>query len=241
MMAQCSGLRLRYASGDETLTVLDIPSWSLAEGAQVAITGPSGSGKSSLLHILAGLLEPSEGEVAVDGVNLYALSPAERDRFRARRLACVFQTFNLLQGYTALENVMLGAMFSGGDASPGHARALLSRVGLESRLNHFPARLSVGEQQRVAIARSFAGKPRLVLADEPTGSLDARNRRAVIGLLRDICQEHGCALLVVSHEEEVAGAFGARLDFRTLNRAWDAAPDQAGAAVSDKKGKGRLA
>ena len=223
MIVQCAGLRVEYAAGPERLTVLDIPAWSLARGAQAAITGPSGSGKSTLLHVLAGLLVPAEGEVVVDGASLYALGEAARDKFRAERLACVFQTFNLLQGYSALENVMLGAVFGGGDASPGRARDLLARVGLEHRLRHRPARLSVGEQQRVAIARAFAKEPRLLLADEPTGSLDPRNKRVVVELLRGICRERGCALLVVSHEEDVAAAFEVRVDFQMLNRALAAA------------------
>ncbi len=232
MIIQCSGLRVDYPAGAERLTVLDIPAWSLPRGVQAALAGPSGSGKSTLLHVLAGLLPPAGGDVRVDGTDLYALGEAARDHFRAERLACIFQTFNLLQGYSALENVLLGAAFSGAGADRGRARELLARVGLEHRLDHKPAQLSVGEQQRVAIARAFAKEPRLILADEPTGSLDPRNKRAVVDLLRGICREHGCALLVVSHEEDVVGAFDARVDFRTLNRALDGAdaPGKGGAA-----------
>ena len=225
MIIRCSGLRVDYPAGPERLTVLDIPAWSLPRGAQVALAGPSGSGKSTLLHVLAGLLPPTAGSVRVDDTDLYDLGEAERDRFRAERLACIFQTFNLLQGYSALENLQLGAAFSGGDASPGHARAWLSRVGLEHRAQHRPAQLSVGEQQRVAIARAFVKPPRLILADEPTGALDPRNKRVVVELLRGLCREHQCALVVVSHEEDVVSAFDQRVDFMAVNRALAEAVD----------------
>ena len=223
MIVSCSGLQVEYPTGAERLTVLDIPEWSLDAGRQAALAGSSGSGKSTLLHVLAGLLPPTTGKVVVDGVDLYALGEALRDRFRAERLACIFQTFNLLQGYSALENVLLGATFSiptgGKPPSRETALALLARVGLEHRLHHRPSQLSVGEQQRVAIARAFVKEPRLILADEPTGSLDQRNKRSVLELLQGICREHGCALLVVSHEEDVVNAFDLRIDFHALNRA----------------------
>lgn len=221
MIVECADLRVKYPAGSEWLTVLDIPEWSLPRGVQAALAGPSGSGKSTLLHVLAGLLPSATGRVAVDGVPLYELGEAARDRFRAEKLACIFQTFNLLQGYSALENVMLGATFGGGDTNPERARALLARVGLEHRMRHRPAQLSVGEQQRVAIARAFAKEPRLILADEPTGSLDPRNKHAVVELLRGICRDHNCSLLVVSHEEDVVGAFDVRIDFHKVNRAFE--------------------
>ncbi len=148
------------------------------------------------------------------------MSEAGRDRFRAAHISYIFQTFNLLQGYTAIENVLLGATFSGVESDADTARALLARVGLERRLRHYPSQLSIGEQQRVAIARALAKKPAIVLADEPTGSLDPRHSGAVVELLIETCAECGAALVVVSHEASVAAAFGRQEHFLDLNRAF---------------------
>ena len=155
----------------------------------------------------------------VCGQELSALGEAARDRFRAAHIAYIFQTFNLLQGYTALENVLLGATFSARPAGRAAARALLGKVGLGTRLGHTPAEMSIGEQQRVAIARALLKEPRLILADEPTGSLDPRHAGEVVGLLREACREHGCGLIMVTHEAGIAAAFEQRLDFCQMNRA----------------------
>lgn len=212
-------LTLSYASAGSSVPVLDIPHWQLDTGEQVAIRGPSGSGKSTFLNVLAGLLPPSGGAVSVCGEPLASLDEAARDRFRARHIGYVFQTFNLLQGYTAWENVLMGAAFARQRVDKARARTLLERVGLANRLNRYPAQLSIGEQQRVAIARALVKRPELLLADEPTGSLDPRRTRESIALLRDACREEGCALAVVSHEPAVVDAFERRDDFLALNRA----------------------
>ena len=219
MVIHIQHLTVEYRSGGESFRALDVPSWDVEQGEQVAVSGPSGSGKSTLLNVIAGLLAPSSGSVQVCGRELAGLGEAERDHFRAAHIAYIFQTFNLLQGYTALENVLLGATFSPEPPNRAAARLLLEKVGLGRRLKNVPAQLSIGEQQRVAIARALVKKPELILADEPTGSLDPRHAAGVIGLLREACSESGCALIVVSHEAGVVSAFDRKVDFMSLNRA----------------------
>jgi putative ABC transport system ATP-binding protein len=207
-----------YRSPDGEITpVLDVPSLELRAGEQVALRGSSGSGKTTLLHIIAGLLTPDSGRVLIDGTDITALGEAGRDALRAERMGYVFQTFNLLQGYSALENVLLGMMFGRG-ADTSAARALLTRVGLGARLDYLPRQLSVGQQQRVAVARALAGRPRLVLADEPTGNLDPRHGAEALTLIREVCREQGAALLLVSHDPAVLAQFDRVDDLATLNR-----------------------
>jgi len=215
-----SNLEVVYGDGETSLKVLDMESWSVQKSQQVAISGPSGSGKSTLLHVLAGLLLPTRGEVRVCGQDLGHLSEGERDRFRARYVGYIFQNFNLLQGYTALENVLLGMTFSSAGPSRKEAREFLSEMGLERRLKHYPSQMSFGEQQRVAVARALANHPELILADEPTGSLDPVNAKEVLRLLRGASEHHGCTLLVVSHEAEIVETFPVKIDFLKLNRAF---------------------
>jgi ABC-type lipoprotein export system ATPase subunit len=182
------------------------------------LRGESGSGKTTFLHLIAGILAADSGRVMVDGVEMTALGEARRDRLRAEKLGYIFQTFNLLQGFTVLENVQLGMAFGGG-VDKGRARALLERVGLGHRLNHFPRQLSTGQQQRVAVARALVNRPRLVLADEPTGNLDRTHSRTALELIREVCREYGAALLLVSHDEEVLRQFDRVRDFKELNQA----------------------
>jgi len=213
------GLTKSYRSPDGEVTpVLDVPSFALARGEQIALRGASGSGKTTLLNIIAGILTPDAGRVWVDGREMTALSEGERDRARAECIGYVFQTFNLLQGYSAIENVMLGMMFGRG-ADAAFARSLLERVGLGTRLHHRPRQLSVGQQQRVAVARALANHPRLVLADEPTGNLDPRHGRDALTLIRDICHEQEAALLLVSHDPGVLEQFERVDDLAHVNRA----------------------
>jgi len=202
--------------------VIDVPAFTLAAGEQVALRGSSGSGKTTLLHLVAGILTPDRGEVRVAGRDIAAMSEAARDTWRAATIGYVFQTFNLLQGYTALENVLLGMMFGRG-ADPAHATALLDRMGLAHRRDYRPRQLSVGQQQRVAVARALANRPQLVLADEPTGNLDPRHAAEALALMRSVCREHGAALLLVSHDPAVLASFERVEDLATLNRAVDLA------------------
>ncbi|KXK33266.1 ABC transporter ATP-binding protein [bacterium] len=196
--------------------ILDIPEFCLEAGHQAALEGSSGSGKTTLLNLIAGILLPDQGEIRIASRNIAPMSESDRDRWRALHIGYVFQTFNLLQGYTALENVLLGMMFgSGVDLS--FAKELLHRVGLSDRMNYRPGQLSVGQQQRVALARAVANHPQLVLADEPTGNLDRQQAQTALGLLRDICRENGAALLLVSHDPHVLNQFEERHSLDSLN------------------------
>ena len=198
--------------------VLDVPELSLGDGEQVALEGASGSGKTTLLHIVAGILTPDSGSVSLAGHELTKLSESEVDRVRAEHIGYVFQTFNLLQGYTALENVLLGMAFgSGQDVDRAHK--LLERVGIADKANHLPGQLSVGQQQRGAIARAVANRPSLLLADEPTGNLDADMAQQALTLLREACEEVGAAILLVSHDPAVLGAFNKRRSLADINHA----------------------
>jgi len=226
MVVQVNDLIVEYRLDGAAFTALDIPAWAVQAGDQVAISGPSGSGKSTLLHVLAGLLPPDRGRVTVCGQDLAQLSESAMDRFRAAHIGYIFQDFNLLQGYSAIENVLVGMTFSRIKADRRRAADLLDRVGLSHRVKHRPAQLSIGERQRVAIARALAGKPELILADEPTGSLDPAHSGEVVEMLKDACRDHGCSLIVVSHDPGVVGAFSTAIAFMGLNRAF--AKKQAG-------------
>ncbi len=212
-------LRKSFRSPDGSVhVVVDLPALELARGEQVALRGGSGSGKTTLLHLIAGILVPDSGIVRVAGREMTAQSESQRDRARAELIGYVFQTFNLLQSYSALENVAL-AMHLGRGADVERATALLTRVGLGDRLHYRPRQLSVGQQQRVAVARALAGKPVLVLADEPTGNLDRVRADEALALIREICSENQAALLLVSHDDHVLGGFKRVLDLARLNRA----------------------
>jgi ABC-type lipoprotein export system ATPase subunit len=218
-MLAISGLKKSFVAPDGTLaTVVDIDSFALPAGRQVALRGESGSGKTTFLHLLAGIHQADAGSIRLDGIDMAALSESRRDRLRAEKLGYIFQTFNLLQGCTVLENVLLGMAFGPGGADRGRAQALLERVGLADRAAHLPRQLSTGQQQRVAVARAMAHRPRLVLADEPTGNLDRRRAREALALIRETCREQEAALLLVSHDEEVLAQFEEVHDFLALNR-----------------------
>ena len=188
------------------LPILGIESFELRAGEQVALVGSSGGGKTTLLNAIAGITTVDSGSIVVDGIDISKLPEPSRDRFRAQRIGIVFQTFHLLPAFTALENVLLGMSFSG-RANRARAIELLDRVGLSGRLDHRPSMLSVGEQQRVAVARSLANAPKLMLADEPTASVDQANQKKVLDLIREACRENKISLLLVTHAPEVASAF----------------------------------
>jgi ABC-type lipoprotein export system ATPase subunit len=198
--------------------VVDVHRFSLAAGAQQALRGESGTGKTTFLNLIAGILAPDGGVIRLDGRETANLGEAGRDRLRAETIGYIFQTFNLLQGHTALENVEMGMAFGRG-VDRAHGESLLRRVGLGDRLGHFPRQLSTGQQQRVAVARALANRPKLVLADEPTGNLDRRHARESLELIREVCRESGAALLLVSHDERVLAAFEHMQDFSAMNRA----------------------
>lgn len=201
---RCVGLGKEVRVGEHSLTILDGVELSVGQGEAVAIVGASGSGKSTLLALLAGLDTPSRGRIWLDGVELGALDEDARARLRGERVGFVFQSFQLLPGFTALENVMLPLELAGRADAAARARAILERVGLGARLGHYPKQLSGGEQQRVAIARAFVAAPRLLLADEPTGSLDTRTGAEVIELLFELNAKQGTTLVLVTHDPALA-------------------------------------
>ncbi|HTH44042.1 MAG TPA: ABC transporter ATP-binding protein [Oxalicibacterium sp.] len=196
------GKRVADASGE--LTILHGVDFTVQAGSTLAVVGASGSGKSTLLGLLAGLDTPSEGTVVLDGVDIFALDEDGRAGLRKERLGFVFQSFQLLGHLNALENVMLPLELRGDDAARDKAQAMLDRVGLASRLRHYPKYLSGGEQQRVALARAFVSEPPLLFADEPTGSLDAATGEAVIKLMFELNQERGSTLVLVTHDPAIA-------------------------------------
>ena len=211
-----------FRSGGRAVTVLDIPRLAIAAGSSVGLFGPSGSGKTTLLNIITGILTPSRGTVVVDGVDLASLSAAQRDRFRAERIGYVFQTFNLIPPLTALENVLLPMGFA--SRIPKHhrrsrAQELLERVELGHRLSHKPAELSHGEQQRVGIARALANRPQLIVADEPTASLEPGLTQTIARLLVSVCREEHATLLVASHDRSVLQHLARVEDMLVLNAA----------------------
>ncbi|QTQ35026.1 ABC transporter, ATP-binding protein [Aromatoleum petrolei] len=209
-MMQVSGLSksVELADGQGMLQILQDVSFGVAAGESVAIVGASGSGKSTLLGLLAGLDVPSAGSVHILGRDLFALSEDDRAALRGEAIGFVFQAFQLLPALTALENVMLPLELAGARDAAATARKWLERVGLGGRLRHYPKHLSGGEQQRVALARAFAPDPRLLLADEPTGNLDAATGEAVIELMFALNRESGTTLILVTHDESLAARCG---------------------------------
>jgi len=221
MLLEISNLKKSFAMPNGVAqTIVDVAAFSLGPGAQLGLAGESGSGKTTFLNLVAGILKPDAGIIRFSGAELSALSEPKRDRFRALNIGYIFQTFNLLQGYTCLENVLLGMSFGAGVDRP-FAEALLKRVSLAERMHHRPKQLSTGQQQRVAVARALANRPRLVLADEPTGNLDHKNAAESLALIRDTCRENGAALLLVSHDPEVLGKFEKTTQFSKINRAME--------------------
>ena len=201
-----------------TQPVIDVRHFELAEQAHVALAGESGSGKTTLLHLIAGILNADSGSIKLAGRELTNVPEGERDRLRAQNIGYIFQTFNLLPGYTCVENVLLGMSFGRGANRP-FAEQLLKRVGLADRFHHYPRQLSTGQQQRVAVARALANRPKLVLADEPTGNLDHANAREALKLIREACRENKAALLLVSHDRETLAGFETIVQLSDMNLA----------------------
>lgn len=205
--------------GGDPLLILDIPSFHIDAGELVALEGQSGSGKSTLLNVISGISRPDSGHVLISGLDIVKLAESQRDRLRADRVGLIFQQFNLLPGFTALENVLVAMSFGSAVADKVRAESLLESVGLADRLHHKPAALSIGQQQRVAVARALANRPRILLADEPTASIDPAHQQQVIDLLQTTCQDENVALLVVTHAPEIAKQFPIRYRLENFNRA----------------------
>ena len=239
-------IKAYVAPDGSRVPTIDIPAFSQGAGEQLALIGTSGSGKTTLLHMIAGILVPDSGKIEYDlhnpnagaatpavaaggpiayrsargdMVELTQLSEAARDGFRARHIGYIFQTHHLLPGFTAMENVLLGMSFSGRKIDRAWASHVLDRLGLTDRLGYKPAKLSLGQQQRVAVARALVNRPALVLADEPTGSLDPKTAAAVLELIRTLCRETSAALLMVTHDHGLAASFPRVVELSAINRA----------------------
>jgi putative ABC transport system ATP-binding protein len=208
----------REANGD-LLPILDIASFAVGAGEQVVLRGRSGCGKTTLLNCIAGMSTVDSGAIRINNTDIVKLPEVSRDRFRARYIGFVFQTFNLLPAFTAVENVLLGMSFTGQKSDMGRAEQLLKSVGLSHRLDHKPSALSVGEQQRVAVARALANKPALLLADEPTANVDPAHQQQVIDLLREACDREKIAMLLVTHSPEVSDQFSRVEYLEKINKA----------------------
>jgi putative ABC transport system ATP-binding protein len=201
----------------ENINVVDVDNFALTSSEFCGMRGESGSGKTTFLHLLAGILSPDDGLIELEGQNTVQMNSSEKDSLRAGTIGYVFQSFNLLQGFSCLENLKLAMSFAG-RSDHQYAIDLLDRVGLSKRLHYYPHQLSIGQQQRVALARALVNQPKLVLADEPTGNLDPLNACKAIELLHELCQEANSALLVVSHDDAIIQSFERQVDWGVINR-----------------------
>ena len=207
-MLEIRDLKKSYAEpSGNPLVIIDIPRLDIGAGELVVLRGESGGAKTTLLHLISGIVTADSGSIKLDGMELNRFSESARDRIRADKMGYVFQTFNLLPGFTALENVRLGMTFARKKMNLERAKDLMNRVGLADRMNYMPNQLSVGQQQRVAVARALANKPRLLLADEPTANVDPANQNRIIELIQEVCREDVVAILLVTHSDEISKRF----------------------------------
>ena len=228
-----------YAMGESLIRAVDGISISITSGEFVALLGTSGSGKSSLLNLIAGLDRPTSGTVVVEGKNLAELSREDLARHRLHTVGMVFQSFNLIPSMTVIENVELPLRFAEVDRSQraALARQALDRVGLGKRLGHRPSELSGGEQQRSALARALINRPKLLLADEPTGNLDSRTGTEILNLIREFNESLGMTVVMVTHERALAGQYAERLIFLADGKLVDDQPNTAAVAVPSQGGR----
>ena len=215
-MIHLKDLRLSFPGSPGNQPILAVDSWSVAEGESVAILGESGSGKTTLLNVLGGLRLPDSGIVEVAKVDLAGLSEAGRDRHRARNIGILFQTHHLLEGFSARENVELGATFGGRPPDRARVDQLLSALGLKDRLGHQPSELSVGQKARVALARALINRPKVLLADEPTGSLDPARAAQVLELILDTSRKEGITVICATHDPSVGSAMDRSISMEEL-------------------------
>lgn len=203
-MIELSQVTKIVSSGSESLTILHALDLTIPDGEFISIVGPSGSGKSTLLGLMAGLDAPTSGDIRIDGESIVSMKEDGLARLRSRKIGIIFQSFHLIPAMTALENVLIPMEISGVKNAYQRAQELIGDVDLTARAHHYPSQLSGGEQQRVAIARAFANDPAILLADEPTGNLDARNGRTVFDLMVALNRKRHCTLVLVTHDHELA-------------------------------------
>lgn len=220
-MIELRDVVLTYRTAGTAFTLLDIARLEIARGSTVGLWGPSGSGKTTVLNLLAGLMQPTSGSIIVDGIEVTALPQSARDEFRSTRIGYVFQAFNLIPALTALGNVEVAMRLAGiltAAERRARAEALLSRVGLAERMRHKPAQLSFGQMQRVGIARAIANRPKLILADEPTASLEPRLARSAAQLVLDVAHEENATLLLATHDDAILAMMDRRIALADINR-----------------------
>lgn len=218
-MLEIVDLKKSYMDPDgNRISIIDMPSLKISESEQVVLRGESGGGKTTLLHLISGIVAADSGSILMDGLELTKFSETGRDRIRADKMGYVFQTFNLLPAFTALENVKLGMTFARKKMNLGRAKELMERVGLSDRMHYLPSQMSVGQQQRVAVARALANKPRLLLADEPTANVDPANQDRIMDLIQTVCREDKVAILMVTHSDEISKRFERVERLENLNR-----------------------
>lgn len=205
-MITLSHLTMRLAGGGHQITILDDVTLEIPDKQRVAIVGPSGSGKSTLLGLIAGLDRPTSGSIILDGTDISRMRESDLAKYRRDRIGYIFQSFHLIPTLTALENVLVPLELAGASGAQDRATDLLKSVGLENRLHHYPVQLSGGEQQRVAVARSFACHPPILLADEPTGNLDSATGQQIMNLLLSLHREYGTTLVLVTHDRAMAAS-----------------------------------
>ena len=201
----------------DSLCVVDVENFTLNEAEFCGMRGESGSGKTTFLHLIAGILSPDRGQIQINGKNVSQMTDSSRDLLRARLIGYVFQSFNLLQGFTCLENLQLTMSFAD-HSNQSDPYELLDRVGLGKRINYYPHQLSIGQQQRVALARALINQPKLVLADEPTGNLDPVNAAKSMELLCELCRESKTTLFLVSHDEKVIQNFDRQENWEEVSK-----------------------
>ncbi len=219
-MIRIRNLLKSYPSRDHSVTACQVDALDVTDGEQVALIGRSGLGKTTLLNCMAGITRPDRGTIEIDNIDIVKLSEGRRDLFRAEHLGMVFQTFNLLQPFSALENVVLGAVFGrkAKDGVEDRARDLLQRVGLGDRIDHKPSQLSVGQQQRVAMCRALVNDPKLILADEPLGNQDKQTGLEVLDILLEMVREGQRTLIMVTHDPDSAARMQRTVDLATLRK-----------------------
>lgn len=205
-MITLSHLTMRLAGGGHQITILDDVTLAIPDRQRLAIVGPSGSGKSTLLGLIAGLDRPTSGSIMLDGTDISRMRESDLAKYRREHIGYIFQSFHLIPTLTALENVLVPLELSGASGARDRAADLLKSVGLEQRLHHYPVQLSGGEQQRVAVARSFACRPPILLADEPTGNLDSATGQQIMNLLLSLHREYGTTLILVTHDRAMAAS-----------------------------------
>ena len=219
VLLEISDLKKSFPSPEGgRVEVVDVDNFSLESKSSTALLGRSGSGKSTFLNLICGILKADSGSVIIDGTDICKLRESKKDRFRATNIGYIFQTFNLLQNFTALENVVIGMKFAG-KVNKEQAKQILEDVGLKDRMNYKPSQLSVGQQQRVALARALVNSPSLVIADEPTGNLDPGHAQDAINMINDLCDKNNAGLLVVSHDKQLISGFERIVDLSEINKA----------------------